>query len=1335
MGRDELCLNGEWDFMPVYGSKSCLDLPEIIVYEKEKIRVPSSWRYVTPEKSPYDDKGFGVVGDFQPYNMFGYPQEWSSADTGVYHRSFKTPVNMLNGRVFLRFDGIIQRARIILNGNMVADWSESYLPLKVDVTGFIKRDGTDNELVVICTTFEEVTIFSGVKKQLGLGGSWYSSIGRGIWQDVYLQYQPDIYIDDVFIRTSVRNNTIEVDISVCNKTVSARETEVQVIIYGSDTVAKDMGKTNIKIAAYSIKDINIKDFWHAPHFWTIDDPYLHYMQVVLLEEGAEVDRKTVRFGFREVWAEAFKFLLNGTRINLRGDSWHFQGSIQQTKEYALNWFRMCKENGLNFVRLHAEPYPEYYLEAADEAGMLIIDETAIYGSAKSMPADNPVYLDMCKKHVERLVERDRNHPSVVVWSLQNEMRWVDGRDAYKRHIPEMMQIIRELDGTRLIILEGDNRLISKENTEIESYHYNIDGTIAQWDKQHPLVYGEHGGWWYNCPQNSSAYTGLGAYLDYDGSSQGVAVKEKLYVEYARKSDVSGITSFNFAHYMMKSMPDEDIYLNWESLETPGCKPEVIRKHSLTINNGYLKNYPVYKPNVSMDILKEAYKPVTIIPSEYNTSFFDGSHINRSFDVYNDTLYTQKCSVVFTIRQNCSEVYKEVFEFIQEPGERKNLNISFLPHKADKMTILTLEAALTHDSHERHRLFKAYKLYPEGLKNSPINIFGKSIAYYGEGCSRSILENLIQNCVEIHDLRELESRHFDIVIIGSYVDNHADEYQEAIKSFVENGGVLVQLEQFKFVPGDLTLVKQPFFSAHINNPHHKILEGLNDDDFIFWNGGTKEETPCSLIEQCFIKPVKGDADMLLECSAGDFGDGGDLWTPLIEYKFRKGAMLLNQLEIIDNYDSVPQACLLLRNIISHAVGLQPGKQSPTALLADAESQLSLFIRKLGLVFDNIGANDDFSIYETILTDMDAVTDKISEKLKCFASEGGNVIIFPLEINQEAAIQELLSCPAVIHNTPTYHLKKVVSDRLTDSISIVDLFRYEKVPLTPRNVENIPICENTIEIGGAENLLVSVNGTPWHDYFVRNHSCEYSRVALADMNRTYKKADLPYLVRKRYGKGSFIISQLSIDWKNEKNIRSYSRLLSNSGVFIQGDIFSYHKGERDFAVDYFMTLPHRGYNDYRKAEAYYSDKEYSLNNLGEGLYGWMKKVEKNTSDGFINITGSSGQTYFLTCFVDYIRDKCKNIEQPEVLKCKLQLDINCSFKLWINGMLLKDYTKEGGGIVSVLIDGTLLVKGLNRLIIVCRASDEDIGLRPVFKLPDGGFPDNIKYQLTIDEVDPK
>ncbi|MNC31287.1 Beta-glucuronidase [compost metagenome] len=331
---------------------------------------------------------------------------------------------------------------------------------------------------------------------------------------------------------------------------------------------------------------------------------------------------------------------------------------------------MCRQAGVNSIRLHAEPYPSDYLRIADEEGMLIVDETAIYGSSKSMDANHPAFIANCKAHVHRLVQRDKNHPSVILWSVQNEMRWVDGRDGYKQHIPGLMELMRELDSTRPIMVEGDNRLLSKELTEVESRHYNIDGTISQWDRSVPLTFGEHGGWWYICPQNSSMYVGLGAYRDTDASAAGLAQKERLFVEYARRQGVSGISTFNFVHYFMRAMPDQDIVLPPADLTAPGPKPAIIPAYSLSLNNGLLpEEYPAYEVNPSFAIMAEAFKPVTMIAAEYNRCFFDDSLIRRSFDVYNDTLAEQAVTIECTVQQGGRVVHTLAFNFRQEPAER------------------------------------------------------------------------------------------------------------------------------------------------------------------------------------------------------------------------------------------------------------------------------------------------------------------------------------------------------------------------------------------------------------------------------------------------------------------------------------------------------------------------------------------------------------------------------------------------------------------------------------------------------------------------------------------
>lgn len=1337
MSRNILCLNGEWDFMPIYGVKSCLSMPEKIVYEEEKIRVPSSWRYVIQEGTPFCKSGFGMVDEFQPFNMFQYPEKWSKADTALYRRTFTVSDDMLEGRVFLRFDGIMQTSCIYLNNKKVALWDEAYLPLKVDVTGFVKKDGSENELIVVCSTFEEVVTPLGQAKSLGLEGSWFGSLGRGIWQDVFLESCPGTYIDDIYIKTSFRNKNIETTVSITNKFTYSRNLDAEIIISDTNEIAKTIACKNIKIESDLSLTVHLADGWDDPELWMPDNPHLYEMKVLLYEDNREIDSKTVRFGFREVWMEGYKFIINSTRINLRGDSWHFQGAIQQNKEYALNWYLMCKENGRNCIRLHAEPYPEYYLEAADEAGILIMDETAIYGSGKSMDADHPVFIDRCKKHVERLVRRDRNHPSVVVWSLQNEMRWVDGRDVFKLYIPEMMQIIRESDSSlRPIILDGDNRLISKENAEIESMHYNVDGTIDQWEKKHPLFFGEHGGWWYICPQNSSAYTGLKAYLGFDECVSGIALKEKLFVEYARKKDVTGISTFNLVHYMMKSMPEEDVILEWDRLDTPGCKPKVLRKHSLTLNNGLLKDYPLYTPNASLEVLRDSHRAVAIIPSEYNSSFFDDKEIMRGFDIYNDTLHAQNCKVDITVSREEGEViYQESFDFIQGPGVRESIHISFNPPKLVKPAKLLTEAVLYHNNVEMYKLKKTYRFYPGILKLQNIDTKGKSIVYWGGNESYNIISTLIPSCVQIDNPGEIISSKYDVVIVGSYVNARADAHQDVIGRYMEDGGVIVQLEQFKFAPGNLTLSKQPFFSAHINDSDHRILEGLTDDDFIFWKPYIREELPENIIEQCFRKPVKGDINILLECSAGDYGDGGDLWTPLVEYGYKKGTMILNQLELVDNFDSVPQVCLLLRNIIEYAVSLRTRRKSETALLAIAGSRIYEFIGKLGLEFNVISSESDFDPYKIIIADVNSIDENSLGKLSDFAKNGGRVVILPTQKDKEAILSNLLKCPVRISNIPTYQLNKTGNNDIVKGISIFDLFGFEKVNFSPRLVENHTICENTVEIQNGRNLLTSVNGTPWYDYYVRNIPDEYCRIALMDINKNRRSPNMPYLVEKQHGSGSFIVSQVWIDPENEKSIRIYSRILANLGGFLNSNMLSYHKGDRDYSVDYLMTLPHEECTDYQKAEEYYSDKDFSLNNLGEGLYGWMKKVEKDAQEGFINVHDSSGRTYFFTCFVDYIKGKYAGTSQPGPLKCKIEIDINCSFKLWINGSLVKEHCSTLPGIERVTVDDVVLISGLNRVVVMDKADGEDIKFRPIFKSVDGDYIDNIKYRSTIDEIEPK
>lgn len=1258
MTRKTVSLNGMWDFCPLYDVKCDLSLPENLVYDSRKLRVPSSWR-----SGP-------VYRGINTFDINEYAEEWNNAVTGVCRTFFN--VSFEDGqRVFLKIDNISQQAAVYINKKHIADWKEMYLPLVIDVTDSI-TNGKDNELQIVCTSFESCKIPSGAEKTTGLKGSWYGDIARGIWGDISLEILPEIHISDVTVRTSVRKKQLE----VITELSCSFDGEIYAEIFDGD----------ISVMRFECVEGSTVREWNNPILWDTENPHLYNIKITLIKDGTVKDELTERFGFREFWHEGPQFMLNGTPINLRGDSWHFQGVIQNTKEYALNWYDICIENGLNSVRLHAEPHPVCYLDAADEKGILIVDETAIYGSGKSMDAANDKFIENCKEHIVRLIKRDKNHPSVVFWSLENEMRWVDGRDTFKLHIPEMIKTMNRLDPTREVSLDGDNRLISYENTQLESLHYNIDGTIAQWRREKPLTIGEHGGMWYLCPQNGSAYTGLEAYDNFVNAAKAFAVKERLFIESARREGVSGISTFNFAYYYTYSMPNEDVYLE----NGPFKK---IPKYSLSINNGLLKGYPKNIPNPMAEIMRESFLPVTVIPREYDFNFYDGKSVSRSFDVYNDTLKQHDCIIEYAYFTENGKIAGGKYEYVQSPAEHVVWETE-LPHiSAEKETKLTLNIKLYHEGELVCEKNFGYNIYPSSIKTQKISVSRKA-AFYGDERSYNLVSSLI-DCERLGSTEKLDG--FELLVLGSYLN---DDDISGLEEFVQNGGVLLVLEQSDFALGDLQLQKQSFISAHSGMKNHPILKGLDDKDLMFWKPNTVEGEPEPVIMQNFKKPTNGAYRFILESDMGDYADGGDLWSPLMTVRCKNGEAVMCQLEITEHFDLVPQSCILLKNLLDYCGNLPKVSYKKVGAVGE---KATLLLKTLGAELSDEP--------EILLAD---VENSDIKELKRFAENGGTVITLPFGKTAAESLSETLYCEITAESAPVCHLKKADLSDITDGISPVDLFRYDKVPMSPRQVSNTLCAENTAEVKGGKTLITDSPNTPWEDYFGKSNSSEMFRIPIVCLNSENPQEPKPYMSEFKLGKGRIILNQLCCDTENEKDMRTYRNLLDNCGAEIDNRLFGYKKTESDYAVDYFMTLPLESWQNEEEARAYYTDPQFSLNNLGEGLYGWMLKVEKDAKSGYITVPNSKGRKYFLTCFAD-------KTGEEETLTAAL--DSNARLCLYVNGKAV-----NGKKIT--------LKAGVNRIVIEAENNtDDNLKFRLVFVTSDGKPSKNIRTHLTINEVDPK
>ena len=155
-------------------------------------------------------------------------------------------------------------------------------------------------------------------------------------------------------------------------------------------------------------------------YWTPDTPNLYGLIVSVGDKKQTLDKKYQRFGWRVFRTEGNRLLLNGNPIQLKGDSWHFTGVPQMTRRYAWAWFNMLKNTNANAVRFHAQPYPSFYMDVADEMGICVLDETGIWSSDGGPKIDSEDYWESCVEHIRRLIKRDKNHPSVFGWSVCNE---------------------------------------------------------------------------------------------------------------------------------------------------------------------------------------------------------------------------------------------------------------------------------------------------------------------------------------------------------------------------------------------------------------------------------------------------------------------------------------------------------------------------------------------------------------------------------------------------------------------------------------------------------------------------------------------------------------------------------------------------------------------------------------------------------------------------------------------------------------------------------------------------------------------------------------------------
>ena len=309
-----------------------------------------------------------------------------------------------------------------------------------------------------------------------------------------------------------------------------------------------LGRRTLAVPPCSTATVVFEARWPRAQWWAPEHPALYWLRTRLDAMGHECDLHAERFGFREVWLDGPHLMLNDHPIHLFSDWGHKVTPFHHTEAWIRQWFGMLRDAHMNHTRLHTHPHLPLTLDIADEEGILITGETGIHGSGANQAADTPAFWDHARDHIRRFVQCDKNHPSLILWSVENEMRWNrDTTTLAREELPKLRALFNELDPTRPAYHEGDSSLWNERTQPLISRHYNKECSgLGWWQRTQPLHSGEMALYHYAGPNNTCHLAGDEAWADYCAVSRAAATDAALIIEAGRTLDVCCFGPWNLS---------------------------------------------------------------------------------------------------------------------------------------------------------------------------------------------------------------------------------------------------------------------------------------------------------------------------------------------------------------------------------------------------------------------------------------------------------------------------------------------------------------------------------------------------------------------------------------------------------------------------------------------------------------------------------------------------------------------------------------------------------------------------------------------------------------------
>ncbi|WP_281753010.1 beta-galactosidase GalB [Neptunitalea chrysea] len=438
---------------------SCTSKTDVATPTTRKVNFNTNWQFYLKNNATEDSIGshtkwrtlnlphdYSIEQEFDENSLAGIGGGALNGGMGWYKKTFSVKAEDSLSITSIMFDGVYQESKVFINGHFLGKRPNGYISFEYDLTPYLKYgENTTNEILVKVDNSKQPN------------SRWYS--GSGIYRNVWLKTTNKLHVNTwgTFITTPMVTKDsaqIKMDITISNSNTTAQQINVQTNIYFKDKKITHFKDENLKVDAQGEQLLTQQITLENPKLWSVENPELYTAVTNIYINNTLVDQYTTPFGVRSFTFDLDKgFILNGEQVKIKGVCMHHDlgplGAAINTRAIERQ-LEILKEMGVNGIRTsHNPPAPEL-LTLCDEMGFIVMDEAYDMWEKPKTEFDYANYWEAWhKRDLEDLILRDRNHPSVFIWSIGNEIpeQWNE-RGAEIGH--ELAAIVKAIDSTRPI---------------------------------------------------------------------------------------------------------------------------------------------------------------------------------------------------------------------------------------------------------------------------------------------------------------------------------------------------------------------------------------------------------------------------------------------------------------------------------------------------------------------------------------------------------------------------------------------------------------------------------------------------------------------------------------------------------------------------------------------------------------------------------------------------------------------------------------------------------------------------------------------------------------------